>query len=86
MENKTTIIRVRKGLNGFKYSACDSKGYFLGNFEKLADIRKHWKNEIKQGQVELIRELDQLPDMTKIESTLKNIDNILRAYARKGKR
>lgn len=84
--NKTTIIRVRKGLNGFKYSACDSNGYFIGNFEKLADVRKHWKNEIKWGQVELVRELDKIPDMTKIEETKKNIEKILRAYAGRKKR
>lgn len=81
MNNKSTIIRVRKGLNGFKYSACDSEGYFIGNFEKLADVRKHWKNEIKWGQVELVRELDKMPDMTQIEETKKNIEKILRAYA-----
>lgn len=79
-----TIIRVRKGLNGFKYSACNSNGYFLGNFEKLADVRKHWQKEIKWGQVELIRELDKLPDVTKIEETIKNIDTILKLFARKG--
>lgn len=86
MEQKQTIIRVRKGLNGFKYSACDSNGYFIGNFEKLADVRKHWKNEIKWGQVELVRELDKMPDMTKIEETKKNIEKILRAYAGRKKR
>lgn len=61
-----TIIRVRKGLNGFKYSACDSRGNFLGNFEKLADVRKYWRKEIEWGQVELVRELDQMPNAAKI--------------------
>ena len=75
-----TIIRVRKGLNYFKYSACDNQGNFLANFEKLADIRKHWKNEIKWGQVELVRELDQMPYMTKIEEAQKNIQRLLQAY------
>lgn len=82
MEKKKTIIRVRKGLNGFKYSACDNQGNFLANFEKLADVRKHWSKEIKWGQVELVRELDQMPDMTKIEATQKNIQKLLQAYAR----
>lgn len=80
--NNITIIRIRKGLNGFKYSACDSKGNFLSNFEKLADVRKHWKNEIKWGQVQLVRELDQMPDMTRIEETRKNIQRLLRAYVK----
>lgn len=59
-----TIIRVRKGLNGFKYSACDKQGNFLGNFKKLADVRKYWKKEIEWGQVELVRELNQMPNIT----------------------
>lgn len=82
MGQKKTIIRVRKGLNGFKYSACDNQGNFLDNFEKLADVRKHWIKEIKWGQVELVRELDQMPDMTKIEETQRNIQKLLQAYAK----
>lgn len=35
-----TIIKVRKGLNGYKYSACDKNGRFIGNFEKLGEVRK----------------------------------------------
>lgn len=73
------IIRIRKGLNGFRYSACDNNGNFLGNFEKLADVRQHWKIEIKRGQVVLVRELDQVPDMSQIEQTKKNIEKILRS-------
>lgn len=83
MNTKPTIIKVRRGINGFKYSACDSNGYFIGNFRKLADVRRHWLREIKWGQVELIRELDQMPDMSKIEATQKNIETILEAYARR---
>lgn len=74
------IIRIRRGFNGFKYSACDSNGYFLGNFRKLADVRQHWKDEIKRGQVVLLRELDHVPDMSQIEQTKKNIEKILKAY------
>ena len=83
MTKEKKIIRVRRGINGFKYSACDTQGIFLGNFEKLADVRQHWNIEIKRGQVVLVRELDQLPDMSRIESTKKNIESILRAYAKK---
>lgn len=78
------IIRVRRGINGFKYSACDNDGYFLGNFEKLGDVRNHWKIEIRRGQVELVRELDKQPDMSKIEETRKLIDFYLRSLS-KGK-
>lgn len=83
MNTKPTIIRVRRGINGFKYSACDAHGYFIGNFVKLADVRKHWSVEIRRVQVQLIRELDRIPDMSKIEATQKNIDTILKAYARR---
>lgn len=81
--SKQTIIKVRRGINGFKYSACDEHGYFIGNFEKLADARKHWLLEIKWGQVVLVRELDKTPDMSKIEATKAAIESILKAYAKK---
>lgn len=80
-----TIIKVRRGINGFRYSACDNNGYFIGNFKKLSDIRRHWKLEIQWGQVQLIRELDRQPDMSQIEAAKQAIDKILRSYGRKGK-
>ena len=75
---KKIIIKIRKGVNGFKYSACDQHGNFLRNCEKLADVRNHWKNEIKWGQVELVRELDKEPDFTAIRGTARIIDKILK--------
>lgn len=86
MSTKPTIIKVRRGINGFKYSACDANGYFIGNFEKLADVRKHWSVEIRRRQVKLIRELDQMPDMSQIEATQRNIETLLRAYGRRRKK
>lgn len=83
MSKQPAVIKVRRGINGFKYSACDVNGYFIGNFEKLEDVRKHWSVEIRREQVQLIRELNQMPDMSKIESTQKNIETILKAYARR---
>ena len=83
MNTKPTIIRVRRGINGFRYSACDANGYFIGNFAKLSDVRKHWSVEIRRRQVQLIRELERMPDMSKIEATQKNIETILKAYARR---
>ena len=32
MSKYPTIIKIRRGINGFKYSACDENGYFIGNF------------------------------------------------------
>ena len=83
MNTKPTIIRVRRGINGFRYSACDANGYFIGNFRKLSDVRKNWSVEIRRGQVQLIRELDQMPDMSQIEETQRNIETLLRAYGRR---
>lgn len=83
MIKEKTIIKVRRGINGFKYSACDAQGNFLGNFEKLADVRKHWHKEIKWRQVVLIRELDQIPDTSQIEATRETVEKILKAYARR---
>lgn len=86
MTKAKTIIKVRRGLNGFKYSACDAQGNFIGNFEKLADVRRHWLREIKWGQVVLVRELDQMPDMSQIEAAKASIENILKEYARRRKK
>lgn len=61
----TTVIRVRKGVNGHRYSACNNQGNFICNFDKLADVRRHWYLEIKWGQVTLIRELGEEPDLCK---------------------
>ena len=83
MNTQQTIIKVRRGINGFKYSACDEHGYFIGNFRKLADVRKRWKNEIRWGQVHLVRELDKMPDMSKIEATKTAIESILKAMTKK---
>lgn len=77
-----TVIRIRRGTNGFRYSACDDDGYFVGNFRKLSDIRSHWQLEIKLGRVELIRELKKDPDMSRREATISSIKTILNAYRR----
>lgn len=72
MEKKViTVIRVRRGINGFRYSACNDSGYFIGNFERLGDVRQHWLKEIQWGLVQLVRELDKTPDMSRIEAAKK---------------
>ena len=83
MSKQPTIIKVRRGMNGFIYSACDANGYFIGNFRKLSDVRRHWSVEIRRGQVLLIRELDQMPDMSKLEETKVNIEKLLKALVKK---
>ena len=82
---EVTTIRVRRGINGSKYSACDENGYFLRNFQKLSDVRQLWKNEIKWGRVVLIRELDKQPDMSKLDSAKQTIEELLMIYAKRRK-
>lgn len=83
MENQKTIIRIRRGLNGIKYCACGKNGNLIRGFNKLSEARKHWQKEIKWGYVELIRELDKTPDMEAVDNTIKCLEMILRAYAKK---
>ena len=78
-----TIIRIRRGINGFPYAACADAGYFIRNISRLGDARKHWQQEIKWGQVKLIRELDKRPDMAKHNAALRAIDTILTSYKKK---
>lgn len=79
-----TTIKIRQGINGFKYSACDADGFFIGNFKKLGDVRKHWKFEIRLGQVQLVRELKEQPDMSRMDATKKAIEAILKGYSKHG--
>lgn len=83
MQNKKTIIRVRRGIGNTKYCACDNAGNPIRGFNKLSDIRKHWQKEIKWGYVELVRELDKTPDMEALDSIIKSLDTILKSYAKK---
>lgn len=50
-------IIVRRGLNGFRYAAYTEKGAFIANFEKLVDVRRHWRKEIELERVEIVRQL-----------------------------
>lgn len=81
MKNNKTIIRVRRGIKT-KYCACDNAGNPIRGFNKLSDIRKHWKKEIKWGYVELIRELDKTPNMTTLNETKRMLETILKLYAK----
>ena len=56
MEQITTIY-IRRGKNGYPYAAYTSNGDFIGNLKHLRDARNHWKKEIKEGRVKLVREL-----------------------------
>lgn len=59
-----TTILVRKGLNGFRYSACGEKGNFLFNANLISSITRHWSVEHKNGTIQFIRQLDLYPEQT----------------------
>ena len=57
-----TIIKIRRGINGFKYAACDVDGNFIWNLNRLSEASQYWKKEIKTGNVRLVRELSLYPE------------------------
>lgn len=56
-----TTILIRKGLNGFRYSACGEKGNFLFNANQIGRITGHWSKERRNNSVQFIRQLDLFP-------------------------
>ena len=54
-------ILIRRGLNGYKYAACDEHGNFIGNLDNLRQARKIWGPRIQSGEIQLIKQLDQFP-------------------------
>lgn len=82
MKEKTTI-RIRRGIGSTRYCACDTAGNPIMGFNRLSDIRKHWKREIQWGHVVLVRELDEVPDLETINHTIACLEKILKAYAEK---
>lgn len=57
----TRIIRIRRGMNGFPYSACTSDGNFICNADDIKQIRSMYEMEIKMKHVRLVKELDMFP-------------------------
>lgn len=82
MQNNKTIIRIRRGIKT-RYCACDNAGNPIRGFNKLSDVRRYWQKEIQWGYVELVRELDKMPDTKALDSIIKSLDAILRAYTKK---
>lgn len=59
-----TTILIRKGLNGFRYSACGEKGNFLFNANQISAITRNWSKEHHAGTVRFIRQLSIYPEQT----------------------
>ena len=60
--DERTVIRIRKGINGFPYSACTSDGYFITNAESIEQIREHYDFELKHKMVRIIKETSLYPE------------------------
>ena len=50
------VIRIRKGTEGFSYSACTKDGYLISNYDTLEQIKALWK------QVEFVEEFHLFPE------------------------
>ena len=61
MEERT-IIRIRKGLNGYPYSACTDEGFYISNADSIEKIRDHWKRGLRAKNVKIVKELDRYPE------------------------
>lgn len=61
MRNKMTIIIIRKGINGFRYSICNEQGNWIGETEKISEISACYAWGIKHGFIKLVRELKLYP-------------------------
>lgn len=59
--SEKTIIKIRKGMNGFPYSACTSEGVFITNADSIDQIKDMYKGERKLRLLSLKKELDLYP-------------------------
>ena len=59
--DEKTIIRIRKGMNGYPYSACTKDGHFIMNAESIEAIRETYDFEIKHKLVKIVKETTLYP-------------------------
>ena len=55
------IIIIRKGINGFSFSICNSEGNWIGNANSIEEIRKEYDYELKRGIIKIKKETTILP-------------------------
>lgn len=61
MEEKT-IIRIRKGLSGYAYSACTEDGHFISNADSIDEIKDLWERDVRKKRIEFVKELHLYPE------------------------
>ena len=66
------IIIIRKGINGFSFSICNSKGNWIGNANSIEEIRKEYDYEIKRGIIKIKKETTILPTDTQMFKLVKD--------------
>jgi len=76
-------LRIRKAPEGSdcKYIACDQDGLPIQGYNKISDITARYKNELKNGSIEIIRELDLEPDFQKVGLNKKVIEHMARSLS-----
>ena len=55
------IIIIRKGIHGFNFAICNSKGNWIGNANSIEEIRKEYQYELKHGIIKIKKETTILP-------------------------
>ena len=56
------IIIIRKGINGFSFAICNSKGNWIGNANSIEEIRKEYDYELKRGIIKIKKRNNNLAD------------------------
>lgn len=77
--NKQTI-EIRKGIHGFKYSVCNNQGIWIFNISKISDATKRYKQEIKSGEIVLVRNLNAEPDLSEHKMILENLNRLMKSF------
>ena len=72
MDTDITIIKIRKGITGFRYSICTEKGNWIGDATRISEISSCYDWGIKHGLVKLVRELKSYPENKDIIESITN--------------
>lgn len=75
------IMIIRKGINGYAYSICNSDGLWIGNANSIEEINRKFDYEVKYGKVKLKKETTLLPIYDEKNAVMKNPGKVY-GYAR----
>lgn len=69
----TTIIVVRSNHPNYKYALVDDKYNFIGNLTKISEASSYYKREVKEGVIQIKRNLSFTLDMVSQMERTKSI-------------